>query len=89
MGTGCVCVGMLQEVQELVGESISAADEDALQAEMLAFFPEMTPVDGSEIPDAPLDGSSIPDAGTHDPAAADATAAAAAVESKRQLVGAS
>ena len=76
-----------------MGESITEADEDALQAEMLAFFPELASVDGSEIPDAPVDGSAIPDAGTHDPVAAAAAAAkeqdAAAAKSKQQLVGAS
>eukprot|EP00038_Savillea_parva_P008267 m.175834 g.175834 ORF g.175834 m.175834 type:complete len:226 (-) comp14057_c0_seq1:492-1169(-) len=76
------------EIQELVGESLSQQDEDDLQAQFRAFFEGdgvQDGVDGSEIPDAPQGEGVIPDAATHTPEAADAAEATA---TKREPVAA-
>lgn len=63
---------LLQDIQELVGESITQADEEQLEADLLAFFPELSP-DGTDIPDAPDTvptgdkDNKIPDAATGAP----------------------
>lgn len=71
-----------------MGESISQEDEEALQAQLLDFFPELQAAVGSEIPDAPVGEGVIPDAATDTPVSDPNTAAAAKATTSPQLVAA-